>query len=409
MGGNNSKEETCGEPYDCEVFVDRVARECDAEGSKALDTTLTNSISTILPKGPKNSAQTANYTSILQQLNGNAAAPDWDGMQPTVVANTSTISPFTNYEGFKEGASKIECVECDCAQAAEKIIADCKAISKKIPNKTTKIIGDNMLRKDVADAMNSRDNEKTKQKPVPKTFEWDTVFSPGIIPNSKIIPDSNSNSILKANNEPFNNKEAFDNNGISVYKFIQDAIQARHAKFKDTGTFGEDCKNSSYYSMRKFITDEKLMLDKLHNYYTTFVNNYESLFLQKETVSKVINSKVEELDKIQRKIDSYKTNLHVDNRKNNYQNNNYEFYKYINKYILIAYYSLFILYLIFSNLFSERLYTNKKLLVVLLLYLIIPVILSYSINITYEGYIYFLEYYNLKEDTKSYADIIKLK
>ena len=115
------------------------------------------------------------------------------------------------------------------------------------------------------------------------------------------------------------------------------------------------------------------------------------------------------MEKIQGKIDSYKTNLHVDNRKNNYQNNNYEFYISVNKYMLILYYSLFIVYLIFSNFFSDKQYTNKKLLVLLLIYLIIPIILSYTINITYEGYIYFLEYNNLKEDTQSYVDIIKKK
>jgi hypothetical protein len=43
------------------------------------------------------------------------------------------------------------------------------------------------------------------------------------------------------------------------------------------------------------------------------------------------------------------------------------------------------------------------------LYLIIPILLTYSINIAYEGYIFFLEYYNIKEDTKSYVDIVKGK
>jgi hypothetical protein len=75
--------------------------------------------------------------------------------------------------------------------------------------------------------------------------------------------------------------------------------------------------------------------------------------------------------------------------------------------MLIVYYSLFILYLIFSEFFSEKQYTNKKLVLILVLYLIIPILLSYSINIAYEGYIFFLEYNNIKEDTKSYADIIK--
>ena len=159
--------------------------------------------------------------------------------------------------------------------------------------------------------------------------------------------------------------------------------------------------------MKKFITEEKDMLDKLYNYYTSFVKSYESQYIQKEAVVKIINNKLDELEKIQSKIDSYKTNLHVDNRKNNYQNSNYEFYKTLRKYMLILYYSLFVLYLIFSNFISEKQYTNKKVLLVLVIYLLIPIILSFAINLTYEGYIYFLESNNIKEDTISYADIIK--
>jgi hypothetical protein len=159
--------------------------------------------------------------------------------------------------------------------------------------------------------------------------------------------------------------------------------------------------------MKKFITEEKEMLDKLYSYYTSFVKSYESQYLQRESVTKIINNKLDELEKIQSKIDSYKTNLHVDNRKNNYQNNNYEFYINVKKYMLILYYSLFVLYLIFSKFISDKQYTNKKILLILAIYLLIPIILSYTINITYEGYIYFLEFYNIKEDTKSYADIIK--
>jgi hypothetical protein len=74
----------------------------------------------------------------------------------------------------------------------------------------------------------------------------------------------------------------------------------------------------------------------------------------------------------------------------------------------MLYYSLFVLYLIFSNFISEKQYKNKKVVAILAVYLIIPFILSYAINISYDLYIYFLEYYNIKEETKSYADIIKI-
>jgi hypothetical protein len=44
----------------------------------------------------------------------------------------------------------------------------------------------------------------------------------------------------------------------------------------------------------------------------------------------------------------------------------------------------------------------------LVIYLIMPIILEHLINFAYEGYIYFLEYNNLKEDTKSYQDLISI-
>jgi hypothetical protein len=209
----------------------------------------------------------------------------------------------------------------------------------------------------------------------------------------------------------FTNKEGFqnENENIGVYNFIKVAIQDRHDRFKDTATFAADCRNNSFYTMKKFIGEEKAMLDKLHKYYTSFVSSYETLYLNKETVSRTINSKLDELEKIQSKIDSYKTNLHVDNRKNNYQNDNYIYYSSLKFYMLIIYYSLFILYLIFSEFISEKQYNNKKIVLILVLYLIIPIVLTYSVNIAYEGYIFFLEYYNIKEDTKSYVDIVKGK
>ena len=191
-----------------------------------------------------------------------------------------------------------------------------------------------------------------------------------------------------------------------LYTFSRDALASRHETFKDTETFQTDCKNNSYISISNYITEEKNILDSLYNYYLTFIKDYDSLYLHKESFSKTIYNKLDELEKIQGKIDSYKTNLHVDNRKNLYQSNNYEFYTNIQFYILIVYYSILILYFIFSKFFSEKQYTNKFLLLILFLYLIIPIILEQLINFIYRGYIYFLEYNNLKEDTKSYEDII---
>lgn len=385
MGANNSRPvETCSAPVECEPQVAYVKRECEKIGSNVLHRVMQNSLITLVG--------ISNGTEILNAYNsarGNRIFK-WDTIYPEL-----TIMGFKNYEGFKEGASN-NCVECSCSAAAEKIIAECKKIDPAVPQAINTIItsGESLIAPNVQQAMNIAPAPSE-----PPVSRWDSIYNPGIFDNRETFD----------NKEKFDNKETFgnNNNNITLYKFIKDAIQERHIKFKNTDTFARDCNNSSYYSMKKFITEEKDMLDKLYNYYTSFVKSYESQYIQKESVVKIINNKLDELEKIQSKIDSYKTNLHVDNRKNNYQNNNYEFYINVKKYMLILYYSLFVLYIIFSKFLSEKQYTNKKILLILVIYLAIPIILSYIINITHEGYIYFLEYYNIKEDTKSYADIVK--
>lgn len=378
MGAKNSRPvETCADPAECEPQVAYVKRECEKVGSNVLHRVMQNSVISLVG--------VTNGTEILNAYNsarGNRIFR-WDTIYPEL-----TIMGFKNYEGFKEGASN-NCVECSCSAAAEKIIAECKKINPAVPDAIDTIIssGESLIAPSVQQAMN------IAPEPDEPISKWDSTYNPGIFDNKETF----------VNNKNNNN----NNNNITLYKFIKDAIQERHIKFKNTDTFVKDCNNSSYYSMKKFITEEKEMLDKLYNYYTSYVKSYESQYLQKESVAKIINNKLDELEKIQSKIDSYKTNLHVDNRKNNYQNNNYEFYTTLHKYMLILYYSLFILYLIFSKFISEKQYTNKKILLILAIYLITPIILSYVINITHEGYIFFLEFYNIKEDTKSYVDIIK--
>ena len=385
MGGNNSKDVRCHHPIECEPQVAYVKRECEKAGNGALQKTLNRAILAIA--GPNYGNQILNkYNPLL----GNAQHHAWNNRQPNLILG------FKNYEGFKEGASNNDCVECSCSAAAEKIIAECRKVNPLVPDAVIASISDG------EPLMSSNAQQAMNINPAPvasTTYEWDTIYNPGLGNNTETFNNNNNNN---------NNKETFVNNDNNkIYKFIKDAIQERHNKFKNTASFSQDCRRSSYYSMNKFITEEKVMLDKLFAYYTNFVSSYESLFLHKEATLRIINGKIDELEKIQSKIDSYKKNLHVDNRKNNYQNNNYTFYITVKKYMLILYYSLFVAYLIFSNFLSEKQYTNKKILLILVIYLLIPIILSYAINIIYEGYIYFLEYYNLKEDTKSYADIIK--
>jgi hypothetical protein len=454
MGNKSSKPEPCFDAAICEPWVEYVAYECEKVGNKLVDKSIMAGLNGLV--GTTKATEMMNiWTNVNNRLNG-TSKNKWDNTQPdTILVNETGFSDgFTNYEGFQEGAAnKDNCVEDDCVLAAYKMIQDCKKADPAVVNEISNLInnGKPLLSSKMQKAINpepvtepdmsltkwvtrSFPNLSGQPGPAPKVAPGPKVVLPPdtkvvLPPAPKVVLPPDTKAVTTSTSAPvptqnlksaptsitgpsssilgFTNKEGFENENNGLYNFIKVAIQDRHNRFKDTATFAADCRNNSFYSMKKFIGEEKVMLDKLHNYYTSFVSSYETLYLNKETVSRTINSKLDELEKIQSKIDSYKTNLHVDNRKNNYQNNNYIFYSSLKFYMLIVYYSLFILYLIFSEFFSEKQYTNKKLVLILVLYLIIPILLSYSINIAYEGYIFFLEYNNIKEDTKSYADIIK--
>lgn len=116
-----------------------------------------------------------------------------------------------------------------------------------------------------------------------------------------------------------------------------------------------------------------------------------------------------EYNAIKNKVNTYKQNLFIDSRKNMYSNKNLLFYNQIYFYLLIIYYSLFVLYLIFSDFIDEKKYFMLKNVLILLLYLIFPYILKYILIFIYKSYIFIIEYYNLKNDPISYADLIEEK
>ena len=205
--------------------------------------------------------------------------------------------------------------------------------------------------------------------------------------------------------ESFKNKEGMDN--MNVMEYIKDGIATRHAAFREISTFSEDCEIHGYTIISKFLNQEKQDLDLLLKYYKTFLTDYQSLYQYKSSVSSIIQNKNSELNKIQNDINNYKKNLFIDDRKNDYKQENYKFYQTIWFYLLIVYYSLFVIYLIFSKFIQDKLYLDKKILFFLAVYLILPIILRYILNFIVELFIYYLESNNIKQEVQSYADIIK--
>ena len=219
----------------------------------------------------------------------------------------------------------------------------------------------------------------------------------------KYYPDSRTDI------EGMTNMPETQYNNIPVIKSIRDAVYSRHHTFNESPTFKQDCEANAEKTVNEIITEEKADLQQLEGYMKSFLQTYKSIFNYKSSIGPLVNAKKNELDRINTKIDTYKQNLFIDSRKDNYQNKNLEFYKTIFFYILIVYYSLFVLYLIFSDFFKEEKYKDKFFMFLIVSYLIIPLIAKYIIVYIHKAYIYMLEYNNIREDIISYPYIIEEK
>tara|TARA_Y100000816_G_scaffold291541_1_gene283214 strand:+ start:1110 stop:1952 length:843 start_codon:yes stop_codon:yes gene_type:complete len=202
-------------------------------------------------------------------------------------------------------------------------------------------------------------------------------------------------------------KENFQNN--ETINFIYTGIEERHDRFKEYSNFPRECNKNAGNAISKLLRKDKEDLDKLYNYYNAYLDDYKTLNTYKDSTISIISNKLNELESLKDKINSYNKNMIIDNRKSNYQKNNYDFYQNIHFYILILYYALFVVYLIFSKFIKEKQYYNKKIIFVMLIYLILPFILKYLLNFINSIYNYILESNNLKKDTLTYQDMINNK
>ena len=164
----------------------------------------------------------------------------------------------------------------------------------------------------------------------------------------------------------------------------------------------------------KLMVDEIMQkqsnkLTNLDKHFNSYLLSYKNLFNYQLTLESLVYNKKKELQKFSNKIDTYKQNLYIDERKDNYENSNYEFYKSINFYILLFYYSLIIIYFIFTPFFQEKKYLNYKLIIIIVLYIFFPFMLPYILSIIYNIYEYIIETNNLRGEIISYPYIIEDK
>ena len=201
-------------------------------------------------------------------------------------------------------------------------------------------------------------------------------------------------------------RESFEN--IKTIKMLDEAIISRHKALRgiESPDYNVDCTNNVINVMENFRNKEENDFDKLNNYMNTLLTSYKHLFDYKSSVKAIYNEKFNRLANIQNKIDTYKQNLFMDERKNKYEYNSYDFYKSAHFFVLIIYFSLLALYLIFSDFIKEQRYKERKNIIALISYVITPFLLAYILDNIYKIYIFILEFNNIRDDVISYPYIV---
>lgn len=194
-------------------------------------------------------------------------------------------------------------------------------------------------------------------------------------------------------------------NSIQTIKYIRDAITARHNFFKGSEQKLQ-CGSNIDKTMEKFREEELENFNQLLSIFNGLKESNNIALEYNNSMNVLKSGKINELKGIKSKIDTYKQNLHIDGRKNDYSSKNLDFYKSIHFYVLILYFFLLGLYFIYSDFYSSEKYKNKYYLIALILYIIFPFLLPYILFYIHYAYDYYLEYYNLKEDVVSYPDIV---
>lgn len=193
----------------------------------------------------------------------------------------------------------------------------------------------------------------------------------------------------------------------SISNSLPDMRQQINEYLKDDNSiYGslDNCRDKDYYNnMEKILSD--LLSAKEKNIQT--LDLYKTQHEEYNLLSGVQKSNMVNYDKSKSKLDNYKNNVNKDNTQYLYNKNSLEFINYIYYIILIIYYSIFVIFLIFSDFIKNQDYRNKKYMLLIIIYLTIPILTKYILNIIYNIYTYYIEKYNLSEPKLSYNDIIK--
>jgi len=154
--------------------------------------------------------------------------------------------------------------------------------------------------------------------------------------------------------------------------------------------------------MSKYISD----LSNTYSYFKKITNIYSSLFREVELMQSIRKEKNKILKDVIDKIDNYKKYSSIDGRKIYYSDKEYKNLDTVFKFVVFFYYLVFIFAIIASNYIGNKLYKNRIILLLTILYIIFPFFIRHFIKFIIHIVLYIIEKTNIEKDVVSYNDVI---
>lgn len=137
------------------------------------------------------------------------------------------------------------------------------------------------------------------------------------------------------------------------------------------------------------------------------VNNYDKIMSEVDIYKRLKQRKDRELNIIENRLNNYKRHYNRDNRNTINENKKNKTYKFILTIILITYYIAFGVILLSSGFIGKELYKDKKIILLCIFYITLPLYLDYLLNLANNFIIWIKEQLMILEPELSYNDIIK--
>ena len=137
------------------------------------------------------------------------------------------------------------------------------------------------------------------------------------------------------------------------------------------------------------------------------VNNYNNIMSEVDIYKRLKQRKDRELGIIENRLNNYKRHYNRDNRNTINENKKNKTYKFILTIILVTYYIAFGVILLSSGFIGKELYKDKKIILLCIFYITLPLYLDYLLNLVNNFIIWVKEQLMILKPELSYNDIIK--